>query len=118
MTPQIKPKKQPLADLPLPGEILERANQLDKRGDTDAALDLIYDQIDGLLKSGEFQKVDALLEDAEVGSFSVDLLLGLLTATLPARTKLAARRDFFLRAEASLRQRAGWKDDLLRGLES
>jgi len=100
------------------GEFIGRAGQLDRRGQTDAALDLIYDQIDTLLRSGDLPRIDAVLQRADVNSLSTDLLLGLLTATLPARTRLASRRGFFNRVEAVLRKRGDWEDGLLNGLES
>ena len=69
-----------------PEEFVERANRLDRLGQTDAALDLLYDQIDQLLRTGKVQKVDSILEHLDLSVFSVHLLLGLLTSTLPAKT--------------------------------
>ena len=100
------------------GSFLERANQLDKRGQTDAALDLIYDQVDALLRSGALARIDALLSGTDVRSLSPDVLLGLLTATLPARTKLRSRKAFFKKVETFLKSREDWENDLLTGLES
>jgi len=97
---------------------VDRANKLDERGQTDAALDLIYDQVDALLRSGDFAQVDVVLDKVDVGSVSPDLLLGLLTATLPARTRLASRRAFFRRVEEKLKRREDWADNLLAGLEN
>jgi hypothetical protein len=91
---------------------------LEKHGHLDAALDVLYDRVDDLLKTKQFTVVDNLLSQASVGSFSVDVLLGLLTATLPARSKLQARAKFFAEVEASIKTRGEWENGLLAGLES
>jgi DNA repair exonuclease SbcCD ATPase subunit len=97
---------------------VEHANRLDKIGQTDAALDLIYDRIDTLLVKGKFEEVDSVLRDADPKRLSVDILLGLLTSTLPARTKLSTRAKFFAEVEREIRRRDQWEDGLLTGLES
>jgi hypothetical protein len=99
-------------------KFLQPVTQLEKRGNVDAALDVLYDRVDDLLKAKQFPAVDDLLRQANVGSISVDVLLGLLTATLPARSKLAARSRFFADVEASLKARGEWENGLLAGLES
>ena len=101
-----------------PEEFVERANRLDRLGQTDAALDLLYDQIDQLLRTGKVQKVDSILEHLDLSVFSVHLLLGLLTSTLPAKTRLNFRRKFFSDTEALLKARGEWEEGLLTGLES
>lgn len=96
---------------------LKRAIRLDGKGHVDAALDLIYDSIDEMLLHGNFAEVDMLLSDAPVNDLSVDLLLGLLTATLPARSKLTHRLDFLNQTRASLCERGELEEGLLSGLE-
>ncbi len=98
--------------------ILDRVQRLETLGHSDEALDLLYDQIDGMLVAGKFSEVDRLLASADAQSLSLDLLLGLLTATLPARSKLASRADFVSRVEFSLKGRGQWEQNLLVGLES
>lgn len=95
---------------------LEQAKQLEKRGRTDTALDLVYDQIDERLLAGRFTEVDQLLATVSVADLSLDLLLALLTATLPARNQLANRARFFAAIEETLRQREEYDDGLLIGL--
>src|SRR5439155_5576373 len=65
--------------------------QLEKQGRADSALDVLYDRVDDLLKAKQFATVDDLLRQAHVDLLSVDVLLGLLTATVPARSRLLAR---------------------------
>jgi hypothetical protein len=97
---------------------LERAERLERSGNIDAALDIIYDQINWRLKEQKFYETDQLLQNVNVAEYSVDLLLGLLTATLPARSKLRSRAQFFSEVEAVLKERGQWEDNLLVGLES
>lgn len=97
---------------------IEQARRLDEKRRTDAALDIIYDNINNLLTEGDYQRIDAILSALDPEPLSVDILLGLLTSTLPARTKLSRRRDFFSKVEEELRRREGWEKGLLTGLES
>jgi hypothetical protein len=106
------------AKLNLEYGFLQRAERLEKLGNVDAALDLIYDQINWRLKEQKFYETDQLLQNINVADHSVDLLLGLLTATLPARSKLRSRAQFFSEVEAVLKERGQWEDNLLVGLES
>ena len=99
-------------------ELLGPALQLERHGRIDSALDALYDRVDDLLKTGEFEALNDMLQDARVGSLSTDVLLGVLTATLPARSKLPARAKFFHDAGAAIRGRGEWENGLLAGLES
>ena len=97
---------------------LDRARRLDHSGHTDAALDLIYENVNGKLSRGRFNEVNSVLETTEPMSLSVDLMLGLLTSTLPAKTKLPSRGTFFQRSEAAIKGLNEWEDGLLTGLEN
>ena len=99
-------------------KFLQPVTRLEKQGHIDAALDVLYDRVDDLLKAKQFPAVDDFLRHANVGTLSVDVLLGLLTATLPARSKLPARAKFFGDVEASIKTRGQWENGLLAGLES
>lgn len=95
---------------------LLRAQKLDEHGQTDAALDLIYDQVDELMQRGEFDRLNSLLKTVNTDELSTDLLLGILTSTLPARNKLTERRSFFAAAKQSIDSRGENEDGLLTGL--
>jgi hypothetical protein len=99
-------------------EFLQPVTKLEKGGHIDAALDVLYDRMDDLLKTKQFAAMDVLLQQAKADSISVDIILGLLTASLPARTKLSARPKFYAEAEKSIRNRGAWEKGLLAGLES
>lgn len=99
-------------------EFIERAIRLTAEGKTDAALDIIYDNICGMLDEGKYEEVDLILETVDVKRLSVDIFLGLLTTTLITKTKLKSRDSFFSRVEQIARNRGEWEDGLLLGLET
>lgn len=94
-----------------------RATELDARGHTDAALDLIYDSVDKLMRDGQFPTLDSILSGVPVAELTVDILLGLLTATLPARNRLHSRNPLFRQIEQTLKNRGQLEPGLLTGLE-
>jgi len=91
--------------------------RLDVKGYTDAALDLLYDSVDEMLRSAKYSEIDSLLHDTVVHECSTDILLGLLTATLPARSKLTCRKEFFADTDRVLKCRPEYEKGLLTGLE-
>lgn len=96
---------------------LVRAHRLDKQGQAFAALDLIYDSVDENLRMGKFQQLDSILAQEQIADLSVDLLLGILTATLPARSQLPSRQKIFEKIKNTLIVRGEYEDGLLVGLE-
>lgn len=94
-----------------------RAVHLQEQGFTDTALDLIYDSVDELLHGARFALCDSVLQETDTSQCSIDVLLALLTATLPAKSRLATRTKFFQRVETSLRERGEYSADVLSGLE-
>jgi hypothetical protein len=98
-------------------DLLRHADRLDRRGHTDSALDLLFDQIDEMLLASDFSRVDRLLLETAPESLSVDLLIGLLTATLPAKDRLPNRKYFLERVERSLQERGELESGLLVGLD-
>jgi len=95
---------------------LDNARRLDNQGKTDAALDLIFDQIDEMMLAGQFAKVDQILKNLVPDNYSVELLLGLLTITSPAKNILTHRQEFFQQVEQTLHRRGENEDGLLFGL--
>ncbi len=95
---------------------ISHANRLAATGEIDAALDLIYDQVDALLLKSEFGEIDSLLSQLNPEEISVDIMLGLLTSTLPPTTKLRNRRAFFLSVEREIKAREEWEPGILVGL--
>ena len=100
----------------VPEDYVARAVQLEQRGYADAALDLIYDSVDELLHQRQFALCASLLERVDIGNCSIDVLLGVLTATLPGKSRISTRGSFLRRVEAELRRRGEFEAGLLDGL--
>ncbi|HWD18547.1 MAG TPA: hypothetical protein VHB20_04665 [Verrucomicrobiae bacterium] len=96
---------------------VNRANRLAAHGQVDSALDLVYDYIDNLLTNSEFNRVNSILRNVALADASSDVLLGLLTSTLPARRKLWSRSRFYNDVELEFRRRGEWEEGLLTGLQ-
>jgi hypothetical protein len=95
---------------------VSRALRLDRRDHIDAALDLLYDGFDELFRRGEFARADTFLSQVTVDECSVDFLLGILTASLPARGRLPSREQFYRAVELHLQSRGEFEEGLLTGL--
>ncbi len=93
------------------------ARRLDNIGQTDAALDIVFDQIDEMLLAGNFSQVNRLLVDIAPEDYSVELLLGILTSTLPAKNQLPDRAEFYTRTAQTLQSRGELQEGLLAGLD-
>jgi hypothetical protein len=96
---------------------LSGAQRLIRSGHADAALDLLYDAVDERMRIGEFEQLDAILSGVQPAHFAVDILLGILTATLPARGRLPSRKALCERIEQTLKDRGEYEPGLLAGLE-
>jgi hypothetical protein len=83
---------------------------------TEQEVNGIWDRIDDLLSAGSFTECDALLRETDTYLCSMDTILSLLTATLPAKGKLPSRDMFRRRSERTLRSRGEWDDGLFDGL--
>ncbi len=98
-------------------QFFEPMIRLDKQGRVHAALDLLYERIDQFFRRGRFADVDSIVANTNYATLSTNLLVGLLTATLPAKSKLPSRAHLFRQAESLIKERREWDDDLLTGLE-
>ena len=96
---------------------LTYANKLERAGYSDASLDLVYDEIDELLRNNRFTDIDEILRETPVEDCSTKILLAILTATAPAKTVLAMRSEFFQRVKSILASRKESEPGLLDGLE-
>lgn len=92
------------------------AQRLAEQGQIDEALDLIYEQADEMLLAGEFSALNEILMPLCGASLSVDVLLAILTITLPAKSRLPARSAFYHAVEQQLHERGELREGLLTGL--
>lgn len=85
--------------------------------DLDDRLDALYDVIDALLWTNQFDQVDDLLATLVEKVTDVDILIGALSITLNAKHKLKRREVVIAALELAS---SGWPDDdivvALRGL--
>jgi hypothetical protein len=93
---------------------LQRATQATEH--IDKALDMLYDAIDSAFSHGEFKKVDQFLGSVLVPNIHTDILLGILIATLSARSKLPNRPAFFCKVQTEFNTRGETDPNLLNGL--
>ena len=86
---------------------------------TDDLLDKIYDDFDKLFRAGLFWMADENLYHASYVAkyFPIDILIGILTITLPASNELSYRRQFYNQVEEVLNERGELEPGLLKGLK-
>jgi len=97
-------------------DVVKRAQELDRAGETDQALDVVFDVIDDAFLDGKFTEVDQALDCFEIAKCSVGLLIGILTVTAAAESKLKKRKKFRQLVETSIRNRGRYSERLLSGL--
>jgi hypothetical protein len=100
----------------LPG-LLQRARAVERDRGPAAAIQLLHEWVDTRLNVGALGAIDALLAAAKPELLTVDLLLSLLTATLPVRTQLSARPTFFQEVRRVFQTWGENVGELLRGLD-
>lgn len=80
-------------------------------------LDGIYDAVDRLMAAGRLMELDSILAGIRIDVTPTDLLIGYLTATLPVKGTLPARKRFYGLVRKILKARNVLDDGLLKGLE-
>lgn len=82
----------------------------------DQRLDKLYDEVDLLMREGKFEELNLLIKRLIVKDLETDILLGYLTATLPAKSKLPFRQVFVARCCKTIKDRGEFEEGLLKGL--
>lgn len=82
----------------------------------DMTLDLVYDFFDSLFRGGHFEAADKALQEIRVEIYNCDVLIGILTATAPAKSKLPSRTKFYDDV-VKLIEDLGYSEELLGGLK-
>lgn len=72
-------------------EVLSELYGLVGEGSTDLALDLLFEEVDGLLSAGKFDQCNSLLIALDPGRLDTNLCVGVLSATRRAREHLSFR---------------------------
>lgn len=96
---------------------LLKASELDKAGNCDEALDVIYDNVDNLLTEGNFSEINKILGMVDITGLSDDVILGILTSTLPARDRLENREYFFQIAKKYMLSQGKFGEEIFAGLD-
>ncbi len=68
---------------------LQKAVELEKNGEVDDALDLVFEKVDNYLKEGKFELIDNLISEIDTRKFTPDVLLTLLTVSYSAINELS-----------------------------
>lgn len=95
---------------------LKESIDLEKQGDVEQALDVLFNHFDNMLLDGNFAECSDLLAELAVEEFSTNLLLTILTATLPAHYKLPGRMSCYLKVGEVITSRKEDSLSLLAGL--
>lgn len=97
----------------------ERVENYCSSGQTDCALDMIYDVVDDMLIEGHTEPVDRLLRRLRVQHMDIATMLGFLSITCGDASRLPSRPAYLQAVRDDLRRR-GEQDrmgDLLHGLD-
>jgi len=87
-------------------------------GHIDQSIDVLYDRVDDLLLAGDFGTVDNLLGIIDLDRLDSYLLIGMLSITLAAASKLPSRPEFVEKVRGRLTLLAPDRvGRLLKGLE-
>jgi hypothetical protein len=97
--------------------VLAKCISFELQSRTGEATDLLTEQIDNTLLEGEFDLVNDFLREIKVDDCSTDILLTILTATLPASSELFERNVFVSRVRAEFESRCEPVESLMGGLE-
>ena len=90
--------------------------EIEESGDLSMALDILYDAVDKRLHAGELAEIDWILKKSSPAFLTTDIILALLTVTMPVKTKLYNRESFFQKSKQVILERHK-TDGLLDGLE-
>lgn len=75
---------------------------LEHQQEREAAIDLVFDKIDELLREAAFDRCDEILQSVDVQRLSTSLMVAFLSITLAAKKELSSRAALVGRIEARL----------------
>lgn len=95
-------------------EHLEKTKRESRESDTVTVIDAVFDFINDSL-SDDPSQVDVLLNDLDVSTLQTGVIVGIVTATHPAKDMLSTRDEFVRLAKAEITERGEWEDGLFDG---
>lgn len=97
-------------------DILTKVSIFERAGDVRSALAAIYQWAERARQRGEIDEINARLPVKDAERFSSSALLAFLTATLPVKTRLSARKALFREVKRILKKRGQYERGVLSGL--
>lgn len=110
-------KDEYLANMQEAEQFLEVAQGQVAQEDTITVIDAVFDFIDQAMQEDETQ-VDQLLNELDLGELTTSVLVGIATATHPAKSQLKERESFLDEAERIIRNRGEWEEGLFDGFRT
>jgi len=98
-------------------EFLANAVALERAGNLRDSLAIVYYRIDEMMKFGMIELLEEELSSVPTEEIGTDLLLGLLTATLPVKSQLPSRPALFKATKRLLKSRGHYEPGILDGLK-
>lgn len=96
---------------------LREAIEQEFEGHVCKALDIVYSRISELIQLGWISQLNDEIASIDPNEFGTDVLLGILTATLPVRSKLQCRGKLYRDSFKILKRRRHFERGILDGLE-
>ena len=93
------------------------AIQQELDGNVCRALDIVYSRVSELIRLEWIEQLNNEIESIDPNEIGTDVLLGILTSTLPVRSQLPARSKLYHAAFKILKQRKHFERGILDGLE-
>lgn len=81
---------------------IENIYSLVSKNQTEKAVDVLFDNFDDLLRRSELDLCDSALRSIDIRRLDVTTMLGILSITKPARSRLRARAETVLKIEEML----------------
>jgi hypothetical protein len=96
---------------------LRGAIDLESQGLSCRALDIVYSRVADVIRFGWLEHLNSEIGEITPKDIGTDVILGILTATLPVKSQLPSRRDLFRSAKRILKSRGHYERGILDGLE-
>ena len=99
-----------------PEDLYQKYNE---RPGSEESLDLLFETFHIWIIEDELDKINCFISVVtdNLNTAHIDLLLGVLTCSLPRKSKIVSRSKFFDDVEAKLKLLPEWSENLLLGLK-
>ncbi len=94
------------------------ALDLERRGETGKSLDVVFQNLDEMLRNGEFREIDEWVGTLDPEGMTVQMALSVLVMTFPASHELENRKSFYDKAYRSISRKGRDAKGLIGGLRA